>query len=269
MQSSMGTLPNGESIFAPAPDSKPLYLQGVHELYTELKESEKKRGEKALQITRLQEKLSRCEEELGEFEAHLQRVRTEGAAAGLMAAPEKVPVQRRRNSFGSAVTRSAAAVSAVTRSASAATRSLSFTPRPKVGVSVGTPPPAAPRASSSALRHAPVPPHGTFSPAHSPAARRAEEPAARPAVHQGPTLCFDSPAARRAEEPAARPAVHQGPTLCFDSPPALRAEDPAAHRTALGECLGDANSPAKLRDAELAKAKCPPPDTQSRSDRRL
>ena len=242
MQSSMGTLPNGESIFAP--DSKPLYLQGVHELYTELKESEKKRGEKALQITRLQEKLSRCEEELGEFEAHLQRVRTEGAAAGLMAAPEKVPVQRRRNSFGSAVTRSAAAVSAVTRSASAATRSLSFTPRPKVGVSVGTPPPAAPRASSSALRHAPVPPHGTFSPAH-------------------------SPAARRAEEPAARPAVHQGPTLCFDSPPALRAEDPAAHRTALGECLGDANSPAKLRDAELAKAKCPPPDTQSRSDRRL
>ena len=186
MQSSMGTLPNGESIFAP--DSKPLYLQGVHELYTELKESEKKRGEKALQITRLQEKLSRCEEELGEFEAHLQRVRTEGAAAGLMAAPEKVPVQRRRNSFGSAVTRSAAAVSAVTRSASAATRSLSFTPRPKVGVSVGTPPPAAPRASSSA------PGRGVFYPAHSPAALRAGEPAARPAVQR----FFDSPAALRA-----------------------------------------------------------------------
>ena len=121
---------------------------------------------------------------------------------------------------------------------------MSFPSRSKVEASVGPPPPAAPRASSSALRHAPVPPHGTFSPAH-------------------------SPAARRAEEPAARPAVHQGPTLCFDSPPALRAEDPAAHRTALGECLGDANSPAKLRDAELAKAKCPPPDTQSRSDRRL
>ena len=80
MQSSMGTLPNGEPIFALVPGSRPPYLHGVHELNTELKESEKKRREKALQITRLQEKLSQCEKELGEIEAHLQRVLIEGGA---------------------------------------------------------------------------------------------------------------------------------------------------------------------------------------------
>eukprot|EP00964_Phaeocystis_antarctica_P093964 scaffold60748_cov71-Phaeocystis_antarctica.AAC.1 len=62
-----------------------------------------------------------------------------------------------------------------------------------------------------------------FCPAHSQAALRAGEPAARPAV-QRPTLCFDSPAALRAGEPAARPAVQR----FFDSPAALRAGEPAA-----------------------------------------
>ena len=236
MQSSIGILPNGEPILAPAPDSKPLYLQGVHELNTELKESEKKRGEKALQITsmqekiaRSQEKLSRYEEELGQIEAHLQRVRIEGVAEGLMAAPEKGPVQRRRNSFGSnsfgsAVTRSAARSAAAV---SAVKRTLSFPVRPKVGVSVGPPPLAAPRAG---------------------------EPAASPVVHH-PTPVIDSPPPLFAAEPAASPVVHH-PTPVVDSPPPL------------GECR-DANSPAKLRAAELAKATCPPPDKQSPSGRRL
>ena len=84
---------------------------------------------------------------------------------------------------------------------------------------------------------------------------------------QGPTRFVDSPAAMRAEEPAAYPAV-QGPTRFVDSPAAMRAEDPAAHRSALGRCL-NANSVATLRAGELAKAKCPPPDTQSPSGRRL
>ena len=60
----------------------------------------------------------------------------------------------------------------------------------------------------------------------------------------------------------------QGPTRFVDSPAAMRAEDPAAHRSALGRCL-NANSVATLRAGELAKAKCPPPDTQSPSGRRL
>ena len=84
---------------------------------------------------------------------------------------------------------------------------------------------------------------------------------------QGPTRFVDSPAAMRAEDPAAYPAV-QGPTRFVDSPAAMRAADPAAHRPALGRCL-NANSVATLRAGELAKAKCPPPDTQSPSGRRL
>ena len=60
----------------------------------------------------------------------------------------------------------------------------------------------------------------------------------------------------------------QGPTRFVDSPAAMRAAEPAAHRSALGRCL-NANSVATLRAGELAKAKCPPPDTQSPSGRRL
>ena len=111
---------------------------------------------------------------------------------------------------------------------------MSFPSRSKVEASVGPPPPAAPRASSSA------PGRGVFYPAHSPAALRAGEPAARPAVQR-----------------------------FLDSPAALRAGEPAAHRTALSPCL-NANSPDTLRAGDrLAKGQCPPPDTQSPSGWRL